>query len=159
MIKPRAFIFGSVVHLYWDYQQGRNCASVLNTLKVMNFKKNSHFAIFGIFGKHAKDTKFINGTPHTHTHTHTQKYIHTNTCTHTDRYRYHVYILHFLAHLEYMPKTLIFYLAHHRNTHAQIHRYMHTNRQIQIHKHTCVFVYINKYTHVYTNTQVCMWEI
>ena len=37
MVKLRAFIFGSVMHLYWGYLQGRNYASVNNILKVMNF--------------------------------------------------------------------------------------------------------------------------
>ena len=32
----------------------------------MNFLKNLHFALFGSFSIHAKDTKFSNGTPHTH---------------------------------------------------------------------------------------------
>ena len=37
MVKLRAFIFGSVMHLYWGYLQGRNYASVNNILKVTNF--------------------------------------------------------------------------------------------------------------------------
>ena len=46
MIKLRAFIFGTVMHLYWAYPQGRNYTSINNILKVMNFLKNSHFALF-----------------------------------------------------------------------------------------------------------------
>ena len=69
------------MHLYWGYQQGRNYASIDNILKVMNFfLKNSHFVLFGLFGIHAKDTKFINGT---HT-THREKYKCTQTHAHTD---------------------------------------------------------------------------
>ena len=37
MIKLRAFIFGTVMHLYWGYPQGRNYTSINNILKVMNF--------------------------------------------------------------------------------------------------------------------------
>ena len=37
MIKLRAFIFDTVVHLYWGYPQGRNYTSINNILKVMNF--------------------------------------------------------------------------------------------------------------------------
>ena len=54
------------MHLYWGYPQGRNYASIDNILKD-DFFFNSHFALYGLFGIHAKDTKFINGT-HTHTH-------------------------------------------------------------------------------------------
>ena len=103
-IKLRAFIFGSVIHLYWGYPQGRNYASVSNILEIMNFKISIlHF--FGSFGINAKDTKFISGTPHTHT----EIQIHTGiyTQTYTDRYKYNFYILHFLAHLAYMQKILI----------------------------------------------------
>ena len=87
-------------------------------LKLWIFKKNSHFALFSSFDIYAKDTKFINGTSYTHRHMHTE--------THTDRYRYHFYILHFLAHLAYMPKIQILYLAYHRLTHAQTLRHAHT---------------------------------
>ena len=68
-----------------------------------------------------------------------------------------------------MPKIQILYLAHHRHTHAQIHKHMHTHvqrhqhTQIQIHRHmhtdtykytcrhTCIFVYIHKHTYIYTH--------
>ena len=46
MIKLRAFIFGTVMYLYWGYPQGRNYISINNILKVMNFLKNSHFTLF-----------------------------------------------------------------------------------------------------------------
>ena len=70
----------TVMHRYWGYPQGRNYASIDNILKVMNFFKISHFALFGLFDIYAKDTKFINGT---HT-THTEKYKYTQTHEHTD---------------------------------------------------------------------------
>ena len=38
----------------------------------MNFLKKFTFYTFWLIGKHAKDTKFISGIPHT------------DTCTHTD---------------------------------------------------------------------------
>ena len=115
MVKLRALIFGTVRHQYWGYLQGRNYASVNNILKVMDFFKNSHFALFSSFDIYAKDTKFINGTSYRHMHTETD----------TDRYRYSLYILHFLAHLAYMPKIQILYLAYHRLTHAQTFRHAH----------------------------------
>ena len=37
MIKLRAFIFGTVMHFYWGYPQGRNYTSINNILEVMNF--------------------------------------------------------------------------------------------------------------------------
>ena len=46
MIKLRAFTFGTVMHLYWGYSQGRNYTFINNILKVMNFLKNSHFTLF-----------------------------------------------------------------------------------------------------------------
>ena len=83
MVKLRAFIFGSVMHLYWGYPQGKNYASVNNILKVMTFfKENSHFALFSSFGIHAKDTNFIFGILQTYTCTDTQ------TCTHIDTHMY-----------------------------------------------------------------------
>ena len=45
----------------------------------MNFLKNSHFALFGLFGKNAKNTKFINDTPHTQKYRYTQTHAHTDT--------------------------------------------------------------------------------
>ena len=46
MVKLRAFIFGTVMYLYWGYPQGGNYTSINNILKVMNFFKNSHFTLF-----------------------------------------------------------------------------------------------------------------
>ena len=37
MVKLKAFIFGTVMHLYWGYPQGRNYTPINNILKVMNF--------------------------------------------------------------------------------------------------------------------------
>ena len=37
MVKLGAFIFGTVMHQYWDYPQGRNYASIDDILKVMDF--------------------------------------------------------------------------------------------------------------------------
>ena len=72
MIKLRAFIFGTGMHLYWGYPQGRNYTSINNILKVYEFLKKFTFYTFWLIGKHAKDTKFISGIPYT------------DTCTHTD---------------------------------------------------------------------------
>ena len=66
MVKLRAFIFGTVMHLFWGYLQGRNYACINNILKVMNFLKNSHFALFASFDIHAKNTNFTFGIPHAH---------------------------------------------------------------------------------------------
>ena len=62
----------------------------------------------------------------THIHrlgTHKYMHIQTHTCPdiHRLQYRYQFYILHFLAHLAYMPKIQISYLAHYRYTQIQIH--------------------------------------
>ena len=37
MVKLRAFIFGTVMHLYWGHLWGRNYISIDNILRVMNF--------------------------------------------------------------------------------------------------------------------------
>ena len=83
MINLRAFIFGSVMHLYWSYQQKTNYAFVNNILKVKNFEENSHFALFSSFGLYAKDTKFINGTHTTHRNIDTHRHMHRQTDTDT----------------------------------------------------------------------------
>ena len=81
MVKLRAFIFDTVMHLYWGYLQERNYASIDNILKVMNFFKNSHFALFCSFDIHAK---YIWHTADLHMHRYSD--ICTETLTH--RYRY-----------------------------------------------------------------------
>ena len=89
-------------------------------------------------------------TPHTERNIDTHRHMHIQ--TQTDRYRYHFYILHFLAHLAYMPKIQILYLAYHRLTHAQTLKHGHTHyrdidTQIQIHRDMCMFVYKHTHTH------------
>ena len=98
MVKLIAFIFGTVMHPCWGYQQGRNYPYIDNILKVTNFFKNSHFTHFGI---HAKDTNFTFGTPYTHMYTDTHRHMH----IYRHRCRYHFHILYFLAHLAYIPQT------------------------------------------------------
>ena len=60
--------------------------------------------------------------------------------------------LHFalLAHLTYMPKIQILYLANYRNTpaHAQIH--IHLCSESPEHTDTFMFVYIHKHTYMGT---------
>ena len=120
MVKLRAFIFDTVMHLYWGYLQGRNYASINNILKVMNFLQNSHFALFVSFDIHAKNTNFTFGIPHTHIYRYTQ--------THTDT------IFTFCT-FWLIWYTCQIYLAHHRLTRAQIlrHMYRDIDTQIQIH--------------------------
>ena len=100
------------------YREEIICLSII-FLKLKNFKKFT-FYTFWLIGKHAKDTKFISGIPHTDTCSYTDTGTHrqipflhftnlifgtpythkyTDTCTH--RHRYHFYILHSLV---YMPK-------------------------------------------------------
>ena len=140
MVKLRAFIFDTVMHLYWGYLQARNYASINNILKVVNFLKTSHFALFVSFDIHAKNTNFTFGIPHTHIYRYTQ--------THTDT------IFTFCT-FWLIWYTCQIYLAYHRLTHAQIlrHMYRDIDTQIQIHwdtckfVNTCMFVYIHKHTH------------
>ena len=57
----------------------------------LNFEFLENFT-FCTFGKHAKDTKFINDIPHTQKYRYTQKHVHIDTDT--------IFcIFHFLAHL------------------------------------------------------------
>ena len=46
MVKLRAFVFGSVVHLYWDYTQRSSYAAVDNIIKIINFLKKFTFCTF-----------------------------------------------------------------------------------------------------------------
>ena len=63
MVKYRTFIFGSVMHLYWGFTQGRNYEAVDNILRIIKIftfytlAHNSH--------THAEIT-------HAHAHAHTQ---------------------------------------------------------------------------------------
>ena len=81
-------------------------------VKVMKFLKNSHFALFVSFDIHAKNTNFTFGIPHTHIQ------------IHRDTYRYHFHILHFLAHLVYMP-----------NIFGIPQTYTHTDTQIYVQRY------------------------
>ena len=111
MVKLRAFIFGSVMYIYWGYPQVRNYASLDNILKIMNFLKKLHFAL--------------------------------------------------LAHLTYMPKILILYLAY---THS--YRYIQTNGCIQTHMDTdtdtfftfCTFWLINDIRHTCQRYKFYIWH-
>ena len=86
-------------------------------------------------------------TPHRERNIDTHRHIHTQ--THADRYIYHFYILHFLAHLTYMPKIQNLYLAYHRLTHAHTLRYAHTWT------HTCTETLTHRYR--YTDMHVCIY--
>ena len=143
-VKLRAFIFDTVMHLYWGYLEGRNYAPINNILKVMNFLKNSHFALFASFDIHHLTYMPKILILHLAYHTHTYRY----TQTHTDT------IFTFCT-FWLIWYTCQIYLAYHRLTHAQIlrHMYRDIDTQIQIHwdtckfVNTCMFVYIHKHTH------------
>ena len=110
----------------------------------MNFFKNSHFALFVSFGIHVKDTNFTFGTPHTHTYTDTHRHMH----TYRQRYRYHFHILHFLAHLAYIPKIFGIpdtYTCTDTQTYVETltHRYRYTET------HACLYTYTNTHTDVH----------
>ena len=81
----------------------------------MNFKTNSHFALFGSFGIHTKDTNFIFGTPHTQKYRYTHRHVHTQTDTNT------IFTFCTFWLIGHMLKILILYLAHHTHTEIQIH--------------------------------------
>ena len=76
MVKLRAFIFSTVMHLYGGNLWGRNYISIDSILKSYEFLKVFTFCTFLLIGKYTKDTKFISGTPHTDT------CIYTDTCIH-----------------------------------------------------------------------------
>ena len=140
MVKLRAFIFDTIMHLYWGYLQGRNYASINNVLKVMNFLKNSHFALFFSFDIHVKNTNFTFGIPHTHIQ------------IHTDTYRYHFQILHFLANLVYMPNIFGIpqtYTCTDTQTYVQRHWHTDTDtlRHMQVCKHMHVCIHKQTHTH------------
>ena len=110
-----------------------------------------HLTLFWIIWHTCKDANFTFGWPHTHTKTHR--------LMHTYRYRYHFYSLQFLAHLACMPK--IFGIPQNYTctgtqtcTHIDTHMYTDINTQIQIHRDTCMFVYIHKHTHNTTDDHV-----
>ena len=137
--KLRAFIFDTVMHLYWGYLQGRNYVSINNILKVMNFLK-IHILHFLSHLTYMPKILILHLAYHTHTYTDTHR--------HTDT------IFTFCTFWLIWYKCQI-YLAYHRLTHAQIlrHMYRDIDTQIQIHwdthkfVNTCMFVYIHKHTH------------
>ena len=45
MVQLRAFIFGSVMDLYWGHTLTKNCAALDKIFKII-FKDFSHFALF-----------------------------------------------------------------------------------------------------------------
>ena len=145
MVKLRAFIIGTVMHLYWAYPWGRSYASIDN---IYEFLKNSHFALFGSFGIHAKDTNFTFGTPWTHTHIQ----IHTDTCTYTDTDTDTIFTF---CTFWLIWHTCQRYLAYHRFTHAQTLRHMY--RDIDTYRytetHTCLYTSRN------THADVHVWNL
>ena len=141
MIKLRTFIPGTVMHLYWGYPQRRNYMSINNILKVVNVL---NFSLFGSFGIHAKDTNFTFGTPHTHLYRYTQTHAHIQ-----HRYRYHFHILHFLAHLAYMPKIFGILQTHTcTDTQTYVQRHWHTDTDTLRHMHV-LYTYTNTHTNVH----------
>ena len=152
MIKLRAFIFGTVMHLYWGYPQGRNYTSI-NIL--YEFLKKFTFCTFWLIGKHAKDTKFISGIPHT------------DKCTHTDIGTHRqIPFLHFT--------NLIFGTPH---THKYTQTHAHTLTQIpflhfalfgihakdiwhttDLHMHRHSYMHTYRHTDVGTLTHTQNWQ-
>ena len=130
MGKLRAFIFGTVMHPYWGYQQGRNYTSINNILKVTNFLKNSRFTLFGI---HAKDTNFTFGTPYTHmyTDTHRHAYIQTQMQIPFSHFVLFGSFLHIHRHSDRV------------STETLTHRYRYTETQ------ACLYTYTNTHTNVH----------
>ena len=136
MVKLTAFIFGTVMHLYWGCLQERNYASINNIHKIMNFLKISHFALFGSFGIHVKDTNFTFGTPHTHT------YMYRYTQTHADiQTQIQVPFSHFVLSGSFSIHSKDIWHT------TDLHMHRHIETQIQIHWDTCMFVYMHKHTH------------
>ena len=93
------------------------CLSII-FLKLQFFLKKFTFYTFWLIWQTCQRYKVYK----CHT-THTEIQIRTDTCTQRHRYRYHFYIF-----------------AHHRYTHAQIHRHMYT------HRHTHVQTLTHRYT-------------
>ena len=87
-------------------------------LKVMNFFKNSHFALFGLFGIYAKDSKFINGTHTTYTYRYTQTHAHIQI-----PFSHFTFFGSFGIHAK--DTNFTFGTTH---THTDTHRLMHTYR-------------------------------
>ena len=74
MVKLRAFIFDTVMHLYWGYPQGRKYASINNILKVTNFFKN-HILHFLSHLTYMPKILILHLAYHTHTYTDTHRHI------------------------------------------------------------------------------------
>ena len=88
--KDTNFIIGTYIHRY-RYTQMHAHRDTYMPMHTHTYTHTQiqipflHFALFGSFGIHAKDTNFIFRTPptytdtdtHTHTHTHTHMYRHT----------------------------------------------------------------------------------
>ena len=85
----------------------------------MNFFKKFTFCSFSSFGIHAKDTKFINETPHTHRNIDTHRH------TETDTISFLHFTLFGLANFVFgIPQTYTCtdtQTCTHRHTHVQRH--------------------------------------
>ena len=113
-------------------------------LKLIIFKKNSHFALFSWFDIYAKDTKFINGTWYTHRH------------MHTDTHRQiQIPFLHFTLFDSFgiHPKDTIFIFGI-PQTYTCTHMYRDIDTHTDTHRHI-MFVYIHKHTHTHTHWYAC----
>ena len=147
MVKLRTFIFDTVMHLYWGYLQGRNYASINNILSYEFFKKFT-FCTFLSHLTYMPKVLILHLAYHTHTHIQ----------IHTDTYRYYFHILHFLAHLVYIPNIFGIPQTYTcTDTQTYVQRHWHTNadtlRHMQVckHMHVCI--------HTQTHTPMCIWGI
>ena len=108
-----------MAHIYTD--KGTHKHMHIQTHR-LRFRYYFTFYTFGSFSIHAKDTKFIFGTPQTYTdtdkHIHVQAHPETHTCTGTHRYRY-----------------------------TQMHAHTHTGTYQDIHRHMHVCTYTHRCAH------------
>ena len=113
-------------------------------LKLRIFFKISHFALFGSFGIHVKDTNFTFGTPHTHIYRYTQTHAYIQT-------KIQVPFSHFALsdslsiHSKYIWHTTDLHMHRHSDicTETLTHRYRYTETR------ACLYTYTNTHTDVH----------
>ena len=119
-----------------------------NILKVMNFLKNSHFALFVSFDIHAKNTNFTFGIPHTHIYRYTHRHIQIPFFTFCTFWLIWYTCQNIFGILQtYTCTDTQTYVQRHWHTDTDTLRHM----QVCKHMHVCI--------HTQTHTPMFMWGI
>ena len=146
MVKLRAFIFGTVMHLYWGYLQWRNYACTNNILKSYEFFKKFHILHFLAHLAYMWKILILHLVHHTHTHlyryTQTHAYIQT---------KIQVPFSHFALSGSFSihSKDIWYTTDLHMHRHSDICTETLTHRYRYTETHACLYTYTNTHTDVH----------